>query len=147
MQPLEIFLLLFFIVFAVGAALYFLNKWAATRMGDQQELIEKTRQVVNIYVIDKKKDKITNVKLPKAATDQMPKMAKFMKMYFVQAKVGAQITTLMCDKKAFNALPVKKNIKVGLAGIYIADIPGMKSEKEIKAQKKEKKKKAKKEKA
>lgn len=138
MNPLDIIFLVFLVVIAVVAILYFLNKWATKKMGEQQSLIEHTRTVTNIYVIDKKRDKPTNVKLPKAAIEQMPKYSKMMKMYFVQAKIGPQILTLMCEKKVFNALPVKKNVKVGLSGIYIVDMVGMKSEKQLKDEKKAK---------
>lgn len=134
----DIILIVFLVIAAIAAGLYFLNKWAVKRMDQQQSIIEKSRTVVSIFVIDKKKDKVTNVKLPKAAVAQMPKAAKFMKMYFVQAKIGAQIMTLMCDKKVFNVLPVKKNVKVGLAGIYIVDMIGMKTDKQMKEEKKAK---------
>ncbi len=99
-----------------------------------------------MYVIDKKKAKITEVNMPKVVTENMPKMYKFIKMRFVQAKIGPQIVTLICDKRIFDIIPVKKNIKAELAGIYIVSIPGMKSLDEIKKEKKEKNKTAKKEK-
>ena len=31
----------------------------------------------------------------------------------------------MCDKPVFNVMPVKKNVKVELAGMYIVGIVGM----------------------
>ena len=138
MNPMDIILLVVFIIAAIVAGLYFLNKWAAKKMTGQQEIIDRTRTVTSIYVIDKKKDKAENVNLPKAALSQMPKMYKYMKMPFVKAKIGPQIITLMCDNKVFKALPVKKSVKVGLAGIYIADMVGMKTEKELKDQKRKK---------
>lgn len=119
--------------------LYFLNKKASQKMASQQEIIEKSKQTVTIFVIDKKRGKITDVNLPKAVLQNVPKAYKFLKMYFVQAKIGPQISTLMCDKKVFNAITTKKNNKVEIAGIYIVNVVGMKSEKEMKALKKAKK--------
>ena len=139
MSSMDIILLVVLIVAAIVAGLYFLNKWASKKMTDQQEVINRTRMVTSIYVIDKKKDKAANVNLPKAASAQLPKMYKFIKVPFVKAKIGPQIITLMCDNKVFNALPVKKSVKVGLAGIYIVDMVGMKSDKEMKELKKKKK--------
>ena len=136
---MDIILLVTLIVAAIVAGLYFLNKWASKKVTNQQDMIQQARTVTSIYVIDKKKDKAANVNLPKAAMSQMPKMYRFIKMPFVQAKVGPQIVTLMCDAKVFKAIPVKKNVKVGLAGIYIADMVGMKSDKEMKDLKKKKK--------
>ena len=133
------------IIGAIFAGLYFLNKWAYKKMDTQQTMINKMKNSMSMYVIDKKRDKITNINMPKAVIDQMPKLYKKMKMYFVQAKIGPQIMTLMCDKKVFAAIPVKKNIKVEIAGIYIVSVAGMKSPEELKAIKKQKKEKAKEE--
>jgi len=138
MSAMDIILLVSLIVAAIVAGLYFLNKWATGKQSQQQEIIERTRQTTTIYVIDKKKDKAANANLPKAAMAQMPKLYKYMKMPFVKAKIGPQIITLMCDPKVFKAIPVKKSVKVGLSGIYISDMAGMKTAKEMKDQKKKK---------
>ena len=45
-------------------------------------------------------------------------------MPLVKAKVGPQIVNLMCDKSVFEIIPVKKNVKVELAGIYIVSVKG-----------------------
>lgn len=142
----DFILLALIVVGVIGVGLYFLNKWANKKMSEQDEMIKQTRQPATIYVIDKKKDKIENVNMPKMVIEQMPKRMKFMKMYFIKAKIGAQIVTLMCQKDIFEALTVKKNYKVDLAGIYIVSVTGMKSKEEMKSIKKEKAKKAKEEK-
>ncbi|MCC8097529.1 MAG: hypothetical protein LIO44_03020, partial [Eubacterium sp.] len=80
-----------------------------------------------------------NVNLPKIVKDQMPKLGKHMKMYFVQAKIGPQIVTLITDKNVYNAIPVKKNVKAEIAGLYIVSIAGLKSAQEMKQKKKDKK--------
>jgi hypothetical protein len=121
------------------AGLYFLNKWAYKKMNAQQELVERSQQKVSAYVIDKKKDKIKNVNMPKIVQDNIPKVYRFINMYFVQAKIGPQILTLICDKRIFEAMPVKKTVKLEIAGLYITNIVGMKSAEQIKAEKKKKK--------
>lgn len=135
----DIIIIVVIIVGALVAAFYFFNKWAYKKMDQQQAVIEQTKNSANIYVIDKRKDKITNVNMPKVVLEQMPKVYRLKKMYFVQAKVGPQIITLMCDKNVFEGIPVKKNVKVELAGIYIISFVGMKTAKEIKEAKKAKK--------
>ena len=57
--------------------------------------------------------------------EKLPKTAHMRKMPIVKAKVGPQITTLMCDKTIYDALVVKKTVKVELAGIYISRIVGL----------------------
>lgn len=138
MNASDIILLGIMLLGAAAVGLYFLNRWASRRMSDQQDMIERTKMTVSIYVIDKKKDKPANANLPKAVSEQLPKIYRFMKMPLVKAKVGPQIVTLMCDKQVFEALPIKKNVKVDLAGIYIVGMKGMKSKKEMKERKNQK---------
>lgn len=136
---MDIIILVVIIVGIIVGILYWLNKKASQKIGNQQELIDRAKQTTSIFVIDKKHSKITEVNMPKAVIENMPKFYKFLKLYFVQAKIGPQIMTLMCDKRVFKAIPLKKNIKVELAGIYIVNVIGMKSQSEIKAIQKEKK--------
>lgn len=136
---LDIIIFVVLILGALGFGLYFLNKWAYKKMDEQQTMIARTSQPVTIYVIDKKKEKPDNANLPKAVLQQLPRRAKIMKMPLVKAKVGAQIITFICDKKVFEALPIKKNVKVDVSGIYITNMKGMKTEKEMKALAKERK--------
>lgn len=139
----DVLIVILIVVGVIGAILYFLNKKMSTKMSEAQNMIAQNKQVVTIYVIDKKHDKITNVGMPKAIVDQVPKYQKMMKNYFVKAKIGPQIATLMCEKHVYNALTEKKNAKVELAGIYIVSVVGMKSKEEMKEIKKQKKKDAK----
>ncbi len=138
------FLIGFVVVALIGVGLYYLNKWANKKMAAQNTMINSMKQSQTAYIIDKKRDKITNVNMPSMVMDQIPKYQKYVKMYFVKAKIGPQILTLMCDKNVYQGLPVKKNIKIELAGIYIVSYAGMKTKEELKAIKKDKKEKAKK---
>lgn len=139
---LDVIIVVVIVLGVVGVGLYFLNKWAYKKMDEQQSIIARTSQVATIYVIDKRKEKPTNSNLPKSVIEQLPRRASLMKMPLVKAKVGPQIMTLICDKKVFEALPVKKNVKVDISGIYITNMKGMKTDKEMKALIKERKTKA-----
>lgn len=139
MNWIDISLIVIIILGVLAAGLYFLNKWASKKAGTQQNLIDKNKQTATIYVIDKKKDYAKNINLPKAVSENLPKIYRFIKMNFIQAKIGPQIMTLMCDKKVFEAITPKKNIKVELAGIYIISVKGMKSSTELKELKKKRK--------
>lgn len=131
MGPWDILILVSIIILVIGVALYFLQRWASKRVADQQELVERHKQTLTIYVIDKKKDKISNANFPKAMSSQMPRMGKMMKMPLVKAKIGPQIMTLICDKQVFNVLPVKKSVSVEIAGAYIVSMKGMKTKREM----------------
>lgn len=121
-SPMDILLILIVVLGAAAAILFFVNRKASKKMAEQQDLIAKNKMVQSIFVIDKKKDYAKNVNLPKIVQEQMPKYVKFRKNYFVQAKIGPQIMTFLCDKKVFKELPLKKSIKVELVGIYIMKI-------------------------
>ena len=146
LATLDIIVIVGVVLAAIFAGLYYLNKWASKKQSDQQKFVDSAKMDVTIFVLDKKRDKASNVNLPKAVTDKMPKMYKFMKLYFIQAKVGPQIVTLMCDKRVYQYIPVKKNVKVELAGMYISNVKGMKTEYEKKQAAKAKKDTAKREK-
>ncbi len=139
MNLMDILFIIMIILAVIAGGLYFLNRKMSKRMNEAQSFIEQSKQVVNIYVIDKKRDKITNVNMPKVVMEQVPAYQKMMKNYFVKSKIGPQIMTLMCDKTVFNALTEKRNAKVELAGIYIVSVVGMKSKEEMKEIQKQKK--------
>ncbi len=127
MDVWKIVLIVAVVIIAVLAGLYFWGTKLQKKYDDQQALIDQNKQVAQIFVIDKKKDKITNVKLPKQVKDEFPKRYKKKKMPIVIAKIGPQITTLLCDEKIYEDLPVKKQVKVELAGLFIVGIRGPKA--------------------
>ena len=133
----DIGIIIFVVIALVGLGIFLLNRWASRRMVEHNTLVERTKQTVSIYVIDKKKEKMQNANFPKAVQEQVPRWNKLMKMPLVKAKIGPQIMTFMCDKQVFDALPVKKTVKVDLAGIYIVGMKGMKSKQEMSALRKE----------
>lgn len=128
MDVWKIVLIVAVVVIAVLVGLYFWGKRLQDKYEDQQALIDQNKQQAQIFVIDKKKDKISNVKLPKQVRDQFPKRYKNKKMPMVIAKIGPQITTLLCDEKVYDQLPVKKQVKVELAGLFIVTVKGPKAD-------------------
>ena len=117
---------IFWIVIAVLAVvlvgLYFWGRKLQTKYDEQQKIISDNKQAVTLFVIDKKKDNLTNLKLPKQVKDQLPWMYKKRKMPVVIAKIGPQIQTLLCDQRSYDVLPTKKQVKVELAGILIVNV-------------------------
>lgn len=118
--------IIFWVVMAILVVaiigLYFWGRKLQGKYDEQQQLISQNKQAVSIFVIDKKKDKLDNLKLPKQMKDSLPWMYKRRKMPVVIAKIGPQIHTLMCDEKIYDSIPTKKQIKVELAGILIVKV-------------------------
>lgn len=119
MDTLGIIFTVVIIVILVLVGLYFLGRKLQKKQVASQEMIEQNRQQVSALIIDKKKMKITDSTLPKAAVNQVPFYLKMRKMPMVKVKIGPQIATLLCDGKVFKALPVKKMVKIEIAGAYI----------------------------
>ncbi len=89
-------------------------------------------QTVSILVIDKKRMKLKEANLPKIVLDQTPRYLRGSKVPIVKAKIGPKIMTLMCDDKILDLIPVKKEVKAVMNGIYIMDVKGMRSNVDVK---------------
>ena len=57
--------------------------------------------------------------------DQTPKLMRRSKLPIVKAKVGPRIMTLVADAKVYDVIPVKKEVKATVSGIYITDVRGV----------------------
>lgn len=110
------------IALIVLVVLYFLGRKLEKRQVEQQEMMEAAKQTVSMLVIDKKKMKLKDAGLPSIVYEQTPKYMRWAKVPVVKAKVGPKVMTLMADEKVFAALPVKKEAKVVVSGIYITEI-------------------------
>lgn len=126
MTPWQIALIVIAVIAVIVAVLYFVGKKLQKKSDSQQELINQQKITTSILVIDKKKMRMKDSNLPKIVQDQMPSYLKFRKMPLVKAKIGPKIQTLMCDEKVFKELPIKRNVKVDIAGMYIIAIRGYK---------------------
>lgn len=113
------------ILIAASVALYFLGKKAQKRQEEQQQQIEAYKQNMTMLIIDKKKMRISESGLPQAVINETPKLLRRSKLPIVKAKVGPQIVTLVADEKIFDDIPVKKEVKAVVSGIYIVSVKGM----------------------
>ncbi len=109
----------------IGVALYFLNKYATKKQAEQNAAIESTKQTISMLVIDKKRMKMKDAGLPQLVIDNTPRLLRGSKVPVVKAKIGPQIMTLISDEKIFDQIPVKKEVKASVAGIYIVDVKGI----------------------
>lgn len=113
--------ILIIVAVALGVLYYFGNK-AQRKQRAQQSQMEAIAQTVSMLVIDKKRLKIKESGLPQIVIDQTPKYMRWTKLPIVKAKVGPKIMTFVADEKVFELMPVKRECKVVLSGIYITAI-------------------------
>ena len=122
---LQIFLGVFVVVvIAATVALYFFGSKMQKRQAEAEQQMQLNKQTVSLLVIDKKIMKLKEAGFPQMVIDQTPKYLRGSKVPVVKAKIGPKIMTLMCDNNAFEVLPVKKEVKVVMNGIYIMEVKG-----------------------
>ena len=122
MKAWMILLIVAAVIGIIVAVLYFLGKKAQKRQAEQQEMLQANKQTVSMLIIDKKRMRIKDSGLPQMVIDQTPKMMRRSKLPIVKAKIGPQIMSLICDEKIVDYVPVKKEVKAVVSGIYITEI-------------------------
>ncbi len=126
MSTLSIVLIVIAVILVAALiALYFFGKKAQKKQDEQREQLEAAKQTVSMLIIDKKRMKMKDAGLPAIVLEQTPKLLRGSKLPIVKAKVGPQIMSLVCDEKIFDNVPVKKEVKAVVSGIYITDVKGL----------------------
>lgn len=133
MEPWLITLLtvLVITVIALGALYYFGNRMQK-QASASQEMIEQSKMLTSALIIDKKKLKAKDSSLPQIVQDQIPAYLRWRKLPMVKAKIGPKIVTLLCDEAVYEQLPLKKMVKIELAGLYIVSVKSGKLEVPVK---------------
>ena len=122
---LIVFIVLLGLVAAAGVALYYLGKRMEKKQAESNAQIQANKQPVTMLVIDKKKLKLKESGLPEEVIRQTPWYAKRSKVPIVKAKVGPQYINLIADEKIFDLIPVKKQVKAMVSGLYIVEVKGL----------------------
>ena len=126
MHPVTIVLLVILVILiGLLVGLYFFGKKTQKKQEEQQAQIEASKQTVSMLVIDKKRMPLKESALPQKVIDQTPKLLRRSKMPIVKAKVGPKISILIADEKVFDLIPVKKEIKAEVSGLYIVGVKGI----------------------
>ena len=137
--PMIIMLIVLVVLIGVCVALYFFGKKAQKKQAEQQQQMDAVAQTISMLIIDKKKMKLKDAGLPfTVVLENTPKYLRRSKVPVVKAKVGPKVMTLMCDAKVFEVLPVKKEAKVVVSGIYITGIKSVRGGLDIPRKKKKK---------
>lgn len=105
--------------------LYFVGRRLQKKQAAQQEQIDAAKQTVSMLVIDKKKMPLKDAGLPQIVLEQTPKMMRRSKLPIVKAKVGPKIMSFIADERVFDLIPVKKEVKAEISGIYITGVKGI----------------------
>lgn len=113
-------------IIAFYVALHFFTKKQETKIAAQREQMKAMEQQTAILIIDKKRMKFKEAGFPAAVLENTPKYLHRTKVPVVKAKIGARIVTLLCEEKIFPLVPVKREVKATISGIYLTDVKALK---------------------
>ena len=126
MHPVTIVLLVILVILiGLLIGLYFFGKKTQKKQEEQQAQIEASKQTVSMLVIDKKRMPLKESGLPQMVIDQTPKMMRHSKLPIVKAKVGPKVMSLIADEAVYDLIPLKKEVKATVSGIYITKVTGV----------------------
>lgn len=126
MKPINIILLVILVVLiAALVVLYFLGRRAEKRKAEQDAQLAAAAQQVNMLIIDKKRMRIKDAGLPSIVMEQTPWYLKRSKLPIVKAKVGPRVMTLIAADEIYDIIPLKKEVKATVSGLYITDVRGL----------------------
>ena len=126
MNPALIVLIVIAVVLVVAfIVLTILGKKAQKRFFFFFFLFVFFSQTDNMLIIDKKRMKLKDACLPQQIIEQTPKLMRRSKLPVVKAKVGPRVMTLIADEQIFDEIPLKKEVKASVSGIYITAVRGI----------------------
>ena len=131
-----VLLVIFVILLAVFIGLMIFGNKLRKQQDEQQAQIDAAKQVMSMLIIDKKKMKLKDAGFPSVVLENTPKYLRRSKVPVVKAKVGPKIMTLMCDASIYDLIPVKKEVKATVSGIYITAVKGVRGSLEAPPKKK-----------
>lgn len=126
MSPVaKVLLVIAIILLVVMVVLYFLGKKAQKEKEEQDAQVAAAAQSVSMLIIDKKRMRLKDAGLPQQVLAQTNKLMQRSKLPIVKAKVGPRVMTFIADERVFEEIPVKKEVKATVSGLYITGVRGL----------------------
>lgn len=126
---LQIVLILLAVIAVILVILYFVGSKLQAKQANTEKAMKQMSMVVSLLVLSKDKLHIKDSGLMKQVQDAIPAYMKWRKFPIVKARIikanvagGAQVMSFICDPKVFKIMPVKTEVKVTIAGIYITKL-------------------------
>lgn len=105
--------------------LYFFGKKAEKKRDEQESQIQAAAQTVSMLIIDKKMVKLKDSGLPENVIESTPWYGKRAKVPVVKVKVGPKVITMIAANEIYDDIPVKKEVKASVSGLYINSVRGL----------------------
>ncbi len=120
-----VFIIVMVVLVGAMVALYFWSKKMEKKKAEQDAQLAAAAQTMSMLIIDKKKMRIKDAGLPAMVLEQTPRYLRSTKIPVVKAKVGPKVMTLIADQAIFDSIPVKKEVKAVVSGLYITGVKGL----------------------
>ncbi len=124
-----ILLVIIAILIGILVFLYFMGRRLQKRQEEQNAQVQANKQPYVIMAVDKKRLKLKESGLPEEVIAQTPWYARRSKIPVVKAKVGNRFMNLIADENVFDLIPINKQVKAMISGIYIVEVKGMRGAK------------------
>ena len=125
MKIWQILLIILIILIIAMVVLYFVGRRLEKRQAAQMEQIEAAKQTVTMLVIDKKRLPIKEAGLPDIVSEQTPWYLRRSKLPIVKAKIGPRVMNMVAEERVFEIIPIKKEVRATVSGIYITDVKAL----------------------
>ena len=125
----QVVLIVLAVIAVILVILYAVGSKMQAKQANTQKAMQQMSMTVSLLVLDKQKCHIKDSGLMKQVQDAIPAYMKWRKFPIVKARIikanvagGAQVMSFICDPKVFKIMPVKTEVKVTIAGIYITKL-------------------------
>ena len=123
--PMIILIVMLVILAAMTVGLYFLGKRLEKQQAEQQRQVEANAQQVALLIIDKKRMRLKDAGLPEAVLQNAPWYSRRAKVPVVKVKAGPRIMNLICNEEIFDEIPLKREVKATVSGLYLTKVRGL----------------------
>ena len=126
---LHIILIVLGVIAVILVILYFAGSKLMEKQANTEKAMKQMSMTMTLLVIDKQKLHVKDSGLMKQVQDAIPAYMKWRKLPIVKARIikaniagGAQVMSFICDPKVYKIMPVKTEVKVTIAGVYITKL-------------------------
>ena len=126
---LQIVLIVLAVIAVILVILYFVGSKLQAKQVNTEKTMKQMSMVVSLLVLSKDKLHIKDSGLMKQVQDAIPAYMRWRKFPIVKARIikaniagGAQVMSFICDPKVYKVMPVKTEVKVTIADIYITKL-------------------------
>lgn len=123
--PVLVILIILAVILVAFIVLLIIGRRMQKKQEENMPDVRAGAQQMTMLIIDKKHLKLKESGLPQIVMEQTPKYMRGAKVPIVLARVGSRTVRLMCDEKIFDDIPLKKEVKALVNGIYIIEVKGL----------------------